>query len=54
MADDLQLLGELLCRNEEVKKACTIGVIVDCTAIYKVNEHKDYIRRLKIVDKSLN
>lgn len=54
MSDDLQLLGELLCRNDEVKKACTLGTIVDCTAIYKVHENKDYIRRIKIVDSSLN
>ena len=54
MSDDLQLLGELLCRNEETKKACALGIVVDCTAVYKVDENKDYIRRLKIVDKSLN
>lgn len=27
---------------------------MDCTAVYKVSENKDYIRRIKIIDKSLN
>ena len=37
-----------------MKKACTLGVVVDCTAVYKVDSNKDYIRRLKIIDRSLN
>lgn len=40
--------------NEETKKACVLGVVVDATAVYKVSENKDYIRKVKIIDKSLN
>jgi hypothetical protein len=54
MADDLHSLAELYCVNHEVKKVCVLGLIIDCSAVYKTNAERDYIRKIKIVDTSLN
>lgn len=37
-----------------MKKACVLGLIIDSSAAYKTSAERDYIRKIKIVDATLN
>lgn len=49
----LQSLDHLLAQ-ENVKKACTLGVIIDCTNAYFDYKENKYVKKIKIIDESMN
>ena len=53
--DKLQSLNELLLAEnpDQTKKACTLGLVIDCSGAYRL-ENGDYMNKVKIIDESLN
>lgn len=40
--------------QENVKKACTLGVIIDATTAYFDYKENKYVKKIKIIDESMN
>lgn len=40
--------------QENVKKACTLGVIIDSTTAYFDYKENKYVKKIKIIDESMN
>lgn len=53
--DKLQSLNQLLLAQspELTKKACNLGVVIDSSAPYRL-ENGEYMKKIKIIDDSLN
>jgi hypothetical protein len=51
--DLLQTLDQLL-GQQNVKKACTLGIVIDSTNSYFDYKEKRYVKKLKIIDESMN
>ena len=51
--DLLQTLDQLL-SQQNVKKACTLGIIIDSTNAYFDHKENKYVKKIKIVDESMN
>jgi hypothetical protein len=49
--DKPQSLNELLLadKNEQTKKACTLGLVIDCSGVSRL-ENGEYMRKIKIID----
>lgn len=51
--EQLQNLDQLL-GQENVKKACTLGAIIDSTNAYFDYKENKYVKKIKIIDESMN
>ncbi len=51
--EQLRTLDELFIEGH-VEKACTLGIIIDSTEAYFDHEHKKFVKKIKIIDESLN
>lgn len=51
--EQLQTLDHLL-GQENVKKACTLGAIIDSTNAYFDYKENKYVKKIKIIDESMN
>lgn len=40
--------------QENVKKACTLGTIIDSTTAYYDHKENKYVKKIKIIDESMN
>ena len=51
--DQLQSLDNLLTQSP-LKKACTLGTIIDSTSAYFDYKENKYVKKIKIIDQSMN
>lgn len=51
--EQLKTLDQLLA-EQSVKKACTIGLIIDSSNAYYDHKEKMFVRKIKIIDESMN
>jgi hypothetical protein len=53
-ADEVLHNLDYLLAQENVKKACTLGVIIDSTNAYFDYKENKYVKKIKIIDDSMN
>ncbi len=51
--DLLQTLDQLL-SQQNLNKACTLGIIIDSTNAYFDHKENSYVKKIKVIDESMN